>query len=131
MVHPKSRNRSANQRTNCIRTGPEIRQTVFPCFLEKNFRHQWLSDTVQFIKKLQKAGNQNTHRQHQDQHYCIQIETPKTILRSSPCIQKCQFQKILRQMVKDKIHCCKIISLSLYTPRKNLPGRVSLSAIIL
>ena len=27
-------------------------------------------------------------------------------------------------MVKDKIHCCKIISLSLYTPRKNLPGDV-------
>ena len=131
MVHPKSRNRSANQSTNRIRTGPEIRQTVFPCFLEKDFRHQWLSDTVQFIQKLQKTGNQNTHRQHQDQHYCIQVETQKTLLRSSPCIQKCQFQKVLRQMVKDKIHCCKIISLSLYTPRKNLPGRISLSAIIL
>lgn len=130
MVHPKSRNRSASQSTNIINPGTEIRQTVFPYFLEKDFRHQWLSDTVQFIQKFQKPGNQNTRRQHQDQPYCIQTETQQTILRPSPCIQKCQFQKVLRQMVRHQIYCCKINIPSSYMPRKYLPGHVSLSIVI-
>lgn len=130
MVLSKSRNRSASQSTNSINPDSEIRQTVFPCFLEKDVRHQWLSDTVQFIQKLQKPGNQNTRRQHQKQYYRFQIKTQQTLLRPSPCIQKCQFQKILRQMVRHQIYCCKINIPSLYMPRKYLPGHVSLSIVI-